>query len=48
MLRSVWTFVRRPAQSGQRMHTGVADMQSGQGGLLQFEQETPVSRDGWR
>jgi hypothetical protein len=48
MLRSVWTFVRRPAQSGQRMPTGVAVMQSGQIGLPQFEQETPVSRDGWR
>jgi hypothetical protein len=48
MLRSVWTFVRRPAQSGQRMPTGVAVMQSGQIGLAQLEQETPVSRDGWR
>jgi hypothetical protein len=35
-------------QSGQRMPTGVAVMQSGQIGLPQFEQETPVSRLGWR
>src|SRR3954465_13027801 len=48
MLRSVWTLWRRPAQSGQRMPPGVAVMQSGQIGLPQLEQETPVWRDGWR
>ena len=37
-----------PAQSGQRMPTGVVVMQSGQIGLPQFEHETPVSREGWR
>ena len=36
------------AQSGQRMPTGVGVMQSGQIGLPQFEQQTPVSRFGWR
>jgi hypothetical protein len=46
--RSVWTRWRRPAQSGQRMPTGVAVMQSGQIGLPQFEHDTPVSREGWR
>jgi hypothetical protein len=30
------------------MPTGVDVMQSGQIGLPQFEQETPVSRFGWR
>ena len=35
-------------QSGQRMPTGVGVMQSGQIGLPQLEQETPVSRLGWR
>jgi hypothetical protein len=30
------------------MPTGVAVMQSGQIGFPQFEQETPVSRFGWR
>ena len=44
----MWTFCFRPAQSGQRMPTGVVVMQSGQIGLPQFEQETPVSREGWR
>ena len=42
------TGVRCFEQSGQRMPTGVAVMQSGQIGLPQFEQETPVSRPGWR
>jgi hypothetical protein len=36
------------AQSGQRIPTGVEVMQSGQIGRPQFEQETPVSRFGWR
>ena len=42
------TGVRWREHSGQRMPTGVAVMQSGQIGLPQFEQETPVSRSGWR
>jgi hypothetical protein len=42
------TFVRCLAHSGQRMPTGVVVMQSGQIGRPQFEQETPVSREGWR
>jgi hypothetical protein len=46
--RRLCTRWRWPAQSGQRIPTGVAVMQSGQIGLPQFEQETPVSRDGWR
>ena len=46
--RIVWTCCLRPAQSGQRMPTGVVVMQSGQIGLPQFEHETPVSREGWR
>jgi hypothetical protein len=36
------------AHSGQRMPTAVEVMQSGQIGRPQFEQETPVSRVGWR
>jgi hypothetical protein len=36
------------AQSGQRIPTGVVVMQSGHIGRPQFEQETPVSREGWR
>ena len=36
------------AHSGHRMPTGVEVMQSGQIGRPQFEQETFVSRDGWR
>ena len=47
-MRIVCTFWRWPAQSGQRMPTGVGVMQSGQIGLPQFEHETPVSRLGWR
>ena len=51
-----WAYIERavctrcfwPAQSGQRMPTGVAVMQSGQIGLPQFEHETPVSRLGCR
>jgi hypothetical protein len=46
--RSVRTGVRSREHSGQRMPTGVAVMQSGQIGRPQFEQETPVSRSGWR
>ena len=34
--------------SGQRMPTGVGVMHSGQIGRPQEEQETPVSRFGWR
>jgi hypothetical protein len=44
----VWTFVFFAEQSGQRMPTGVVVMQSGQIGFPQFEQDTPVSRLGWR
>ena len=46
--RIVCTRCFLPAQSGQRMPTGVVVMQSGQIALPQFEHETPVSRDGWR
>jgi hypothetical protein len=45
---SVFTFVRSRAHAGQRIPTGVGVMQSGQIGRPQDEQETPVSRDGWR
>ena len=37
-----------PAHSGQRMPTGDGVMQSGQIGRPHEEQETPVSRSGWR
>jgi hypothetical protein len=47
-LRIVITFVRWREHSGQRMPTGVVVMQSGQIGRPQEEQETPVSREGWR
>jgi hypothetical protein len=47
-LEIVRTFVFSREHSGQRMPTGVGVMQSGQIGLPQFEQETPVSREGWR
>jgi hypothetical protein len=40
--------VRWFAHSGQRIPTGVVVMQSGQIGLPQFEQWTPVSRFLWR
>ena len=43
-----FTMVRWLAHSGQRMPTGVVVMQSGQIGRPQLEQETPVSREGWR
>jgi hypothetical protein len=42
------TVVRCLEHSGQRIPTGVVVMQSGQIGLPQEEQETPVSREGWR
>ena len=48
MSRMRLTGVRWLAHSGQRMPTGVLVMQSGQIGRPQFEQETPVSREGWR
>jgi hypothetical protein len=44
----VCTLVRCLAHSGQRIPTGVGVMQSGQIGRPHEEQETPVSRDGWR
>ena len=42
--------VRAPSamQDGQWNPTAASRMQSGQIGLPQFEQETPVSRFGWR
>jgi hypothetical protein len=46
--RIVWTLVRWAEHSGQRMPTGVGVMQSGQIGLPHEEQDTAVSRDGWR
>jgi hypothetical protein len=46
--RSVRTFVRSRAHSGQRIPTGVGVMQSGQIGLPHDEHETPVSRFGCR
>jgi hypothetical protein len=46
--RTVFTFVRSREQAGQRIPTGVGVMQSGQIGLPQEEQATPVSRSGWR
>jgi hypothetical protein len=48
MLAAVRTFVRSRAHSGQRIPTDVEVMQSGQIGRPQFEQDTPVSRPGWR
>jgi hypothetical protein len=42
------TRVRARAHSGHRIPTGVGVMHSGQIGRPQFEQETPVSRRGWR
>jgi hypothetical protein len=44
----VWTLVRCEEHSGQRMPTGVGVMQSGQIGRPHEEQDTAVSRDGWR
>jgi hypothetical protein len=40
--------VRSPAHSGHRIPTGEGVMHSGQMGLPQREQETDVSRSGWR
>ena len=48
VLRSVFTTVLWREHSGQRMPTGVVVMQSGQIGRPHEEQETPVSREGWR
>jgi hypothetical protein len=42
------TLVRSRAHSGQRIPTDVGVMQSGQIGRPHDEQETPVSRFGWR
>jgi hypothetical protein len=44
----VRTFWLSPAHSGQRIPTEVGVMQSGQIERSQREQETPVSRPGWR
>jgi hypothetical protein len=44
----VWTRVRCAEHSGQRMPTGVGVMQLGQIGRPHEEQDTPVSREGWR
>jgi hypothetical protein len=44
----LWTFVFCLAHSGQRMPTGVGVMQSGQIGRPHAEQDTPVTRFGWR
>jgi hypothetical protein len=46
--RIVRTVVVWRAHSGQRIPTDVTVMQSGQIGFPQFEQDTPVSRPGWR
>jgi hypothetical protein len=48
MSRMRVTFVRWREHSGQRIPTGVEVMQSGQIGRPHEEQETPVSREGWR
>ncbi|HEX6698211.1 MAG TPA: hypothetical protein VF080_15495 [Solirubrobacteraceae bacterium] len=45
---SVRTWVRWAEHSGQRMPTGVGVMQLGQMGRPHEEQDTAVSRDGWR
>jgi hypothetical protein len=42
------TRVLSREHSGQRIPTDVGVMQSGQMGRPQFEQETAVSRSGWR
>ena len=42
------TLVRWEAHSGQRIPTCVGVMQSGQIGRPHEEQETAVSREGWR
>jgi hypothetical protein len=48
MLATERTLVFWFAHSGQRIPTEVDVMQSGQIGRPQFEQDTPVSRPGWR
>jgi hypothetical protein len=45
---TVRTLVRSREHSGQRIPTEVGVMQSGQIGRPQEEQDTPVSREGWR
>jgi hypothetical protein len=47
-VRIVRTCVLSREHSGQRMPTGVGVMHDGQIGLPQEEQDTPVSRLGWR
>ncbi|MGZ4271672.1 MAG: hypothetical protein ACXVSX_21000 [Solirubrobacteraceae bacterium] len=44
----VWTLVRCAEHWGQRMPTGVGVMQLGQIGRPHEEQDTAVSREGWR
>ncbi|HEY0363847.1 MAG TPA: hypothetical protein VGC83_16325 [Solirubrobacteraceae bacterium] len=45
---NVRTWVRCDEHSGQRMPTGVGVMQLGQMGRPHEEQDTAVSREGWR
>ena len=47
-MRAVRTFVFSREHSGQRIPTGVGVMQSVQIGRPHDEQDTPVSRSGWR
>ena len=46
--RAVLALVRSREHSGQRIPTDVGVMQSGQMGRPHEEQDTPVSREGWR
>jgi hypothetical protein len=46
--RIVRTWVRWDEHSGHRMPTGVGVMQLGQIGRPHEEQDTAVSREGWR
>jgi hypothetical protein len=46
--RTLLTFVRSRAHSGQRIPTEVGVMQSGQIGRAHNEHDTPVSREGCR
>jgi hypothetical protein len=46
--RTVLTLVRSREHSGHLIPTEVGVMQSGQIGRPHDEQETPVSREGWR
>ena len=48
MLRIVRSGVSAVSTPGSDVPNGVAAMQSGQIGLPQLQQETPVSRPGWR